>query len=116
MVMICLFTDMMKLQRAKEQNDRQDAENRALRERVHTLESEKKNLLDQVDILLFYFYYFFVKIKTKCCCSSLALFGHVFVQLAINDADRDVTKEDGMDKSEPQTNLSGHEKDYIHKR
>ncbi|XP_041800853.1 coiled-coil domain-containing protein 30 isoform X3 [Chelmon rostratus] len=75
--------DMMKLQRAKEQNDRQDAENRALRERVHTLESEKKNLLDQ---------------------------------LAINDADRDVTKEDGMDKSEPQTNLSGHEKDYIHKR
>ncbi|XP_070823886.1 coiled-coil domain-containing protein 30 isoform X6 [Chaetodon trifascialis] len=75
--------DMMKLQRAKEQNDRQDAENRALRERVHTLESDKKNLLDQ---------------------------------LAINDVDRDVAKEDGMDKSEPQTNLCGHEKDYIHKR
>ncbi|XP_076597964.1 uncharacterized protein ccdc30 isoform X5 [Chaetodon auriga] len=75
--------DMMKLQRAKEQNDRQDAENRALRERVHTLESEKKNLLDQ---------------------------------LAINGVDRDVAKEDGMDKSEPQTNLCGHEKDYIHKR
>ncbi|XP_073326884.1 uncharacterized protein ccdc30 [Pagrus major] len=39
--------DMMKLQRAKEQNDRLDVENRALRERVRTLESEKKNLLDQ---------------------------------------------------------------------
>lgn len=41
---------MMKMQRAKEQNDRLDAENRALRERVRTLESEKKNLLDQVSI------------------------------------------------------------------
>lgn len=40
--------DMMKMQRAKEQNDRLDAENRALRERVRTLESEKKNLLDQL--------------------------------------------------------------------
>ncbi|XP_027867699.1 coiled-coil domain-containing protein 30 isoform X1 [Xiphophorus couchianus] len=40
--------DMMKLQRAKEQNDRLDAENRALRERVHVIESEKKNLLDQM--------------------------------------------------------------------
>ncbi|KAM8753924.1 uncharacterized protein ccdc30 isoform 2-T2 [Acanthopagrus schlegelii] len=39
--------DMMKLQRAKEQNDRLDVENRALRERVRTLESEKNNLLDQ---------------------------------------------------------------------
>lgn len=41
---------MMKPSRAKEQNDRLDAENRALRERVHTLESEKKILLDQVGI------------------------------------------------------------------
>ncbi|XP_045912625.1 coiled-coil domain-containing protein 30 isoform X5 [Micropterus dolomieu] len=40
--------DMMKMQRAKEQNDRLDVENRALRERVRTLESEKKNLLDQL--------------------------------------------------------------------
>ncbi|MED6238568.1 hypothetical protein ATANTOWER_024980 [Ataeniobius toweri] len=40
--------DMMKLQRAKEQNDRLDAENRTLRERVHVIESEKKNLMDQV--------------------------------------------------------------------
>ncbi|XP_035512387.1 coiled-coil domain-containing protein 30 isoform X2 [Morone saxatilis] len=42
--------DMMKLQRAKEQNDRLDAENRALRERVRSLESEKKDLLDQLAI------------------------------------------------------------------
>ncbi|TKS77424.1 Coiled-coil domain-containing protein 30 [Collichthys lucidus] len=47
--------DMMKLQRAKEQNDRLDVENRALRERVRTLESEKKNLSDQVGNLLFCF-------------------------------------------------------------
>eukprot|EP00064_Thunnus_orientalis_P014595 superscaffoldBa00002557_g14642 len=40
--------DMMKLQRAKEQNDRLDAENRALRERVRLLESEKNNLRDQL--------------------------------------------------------------------
>ncbi|KAM8862401.1 uncharacterized protein ccdc30 isoform 6-T7 [Spinachia spinachia] len=36
--------DMMKLQRAKEQYDTLDCENRALRERVHTLESEQKEL------------------------------------------------------------------------
>ncbi|XP_072223655.1 uncharacterized protein ccdc30 [Leuresthes tenuis] len=40
--------DMMKLQLAKEQNDRLDAENRALRERVCIIESEKRDLLDQV--------------------------------------------------------------------
>lgn len=45
-----LSTDMMKLQQAKEQNDRLDAENRALRERVRTIESEKQNLRGQVDI------------------------------------------------------------------
>lgn len=39
---------MMKLQQAKEQNDKLDAENRALRERLYIMESEKKNLLDQV--------------------------------------------------------------------
>uniref|UniRef100_A0A3Q0SS50 Uncharacterized protein n=1 Tax=Amphilophus citrinellus TaxID=61819 RepID=A0A3Q0SS50_AMPCI len=39
---------MMKLQQAKEQNDKLDAENRALRDRVCIMESEKKNLLDQV--------------------------------------------------------------------
>ncbi|KAL6119863.1 uncharacterized protein ACO6RY_04343 [Pungitius sinensis] len=43
-------SDMMKLQRAKEQNDTLDSENRALRERVHTLESDKKKLLDQLEI------------------------------------------------------------------
>ncbi|XP_060914702.1 coiled-coil domain-containing protein 30 isoform X3 [Labrus mixtus] len=42
--------DMMKLQRAKEQNDKLDAENRALRERVLTLDSEKKCLLDQLKV------------------------------------------------------------------
>lgn len=42
--------DMVTLSRTKEQNDRLDAENRALRERVHILESEKKTLLDQVGI------------------------------------------------------------------
>uniref|UniRef100_UPI0037E6FF44 coiled-coil domain-containing protein 30 n=1 Tax=Semicossyphus pulcher TaxID=241346 RepID=UPI0037E6FF44 len=42
--------DMMKLQRAKEQNDRLDAENRALRERVRTLDSEKRNLQDQLEV------------------------------------------------------------------
>ncbi|XP_034551739.1 coiled-coil domain-containing protein 30 isoform X2 [Notolabrus celidotus] len=42
--------DMMKLQRAKEQNDRLDVENRALRERVRTLDSEKKNLQAQLEV------------------------------------------------------------------
>ena len=54
-VMVFPFTDMMKLQRSKEQNDKLDVENRALRERVHTLESEKRNLLDQVFESLFLF-------------------------------------------------------------
>ncbi|XP_074537403.1 uncharacterized protein ccdc30 isoform X3 [Halichoeres trimaculatus] len=43
-------SDMMKLQRAKEQNDRLDTENRALRERVRTLDSEKKNLQAQLEV------------------------------------------------------------------
>ncbi|XP_013126597.1 trichohyalin isoform X3 [Oreochromis niloticus] len=42
-------SDVMKLQQAKEQNDKLDAENRALRDRMRILESEKKNLLDQND-------------------------------------------------------------------
>lgn len=57
---------MMKLQRAKEQNERLDEENRSLRERVRTLESEKKNLLDQVGILL----NFFSKIKAPIVIAS----------------------------------------------
>ncbi|XP_017273037.1 coiled-coil domain-containing protein 30 isoform X2 [Kryptolebias marmoratus] len=40
--------DVMKLQQAKEQNDRLDAENRTLREKVHIVESEKRNLLDRL--------------------------------------------------------------------
>uniref|UniRef100_A0A3Q1IMM0 Coiled-coil domain containing 30 n=1 Tax=Anabas testudineus TaxID=64144 RepID=A0A3Q1IMM0_ANATE len=43
-------SDMMKLHRAKEQNDRLDSENRVLRERLHSLESEKKTLLDKLTI------------------------------------------------------------------
>lgn len=42
------FIDMMKLQQAKEQNEKVDAENRTLRETVRTLESEKNNLMVQV--------------------------------------------------------------------
>nr|XP_057940137.1 coiled-coil domain-containing protein 30 isoform X2 [Doryrhamphus excisus] len=41
--------DMMKLQRAKEQSDRLDADNRSLRERVCSLESEKKKLLEALE-------------------------------------------------------------------
>ncbi|XP_061759800.1 coiled-coil domain-containing protein 30 isoform X2 [Nerophis ophidion] len=41
--------DMMKLQRAKEQSDRLDADNISLRERVHSLESEKKNMLQRLE-------------------------------------------------------------------
>ncbi|XP_054651437.1 coiled-coil domain-containing protein 30 isoform X2 [Dunckerocampus dactyliophorus] len=41
--------DMMKLQKAKEQSDRLDADNRSLRERVCSLESEKKNLLEALE-------------------------------------------------------------------
>lgn len=42
--------DMMKLRQAKEENVRLDAENRALRERIRTIGSEKKDLLHQVHI------------------------------------------------------------------
>lgn len=103
---------MMKLQQAKEQNDRLDVENRALRERVRTLESEKNNLLDQVGVLQI----FFIRIKNKCCQSSLALFGLVFVQSADQDV---VAKEDQKDQSissDPPNSQFGSEKDYIHKR
>ncbi|XP_051805217.1 coiled-coil domain-containing protein 30 isoform X2 [Acanthochromis polyacanthus] len=42
--------DMMKLQRAKEQNDRLEAENRALRERIRIMESENKNPRGQMTV------------------------------------------------------------------
>nr|XP_019944440.1 PREDICTED: coiled-coil domain-containing protein 30 isoform X3 [Paralichthys olivaceus] len=42
--------DLMKLQQAKEEYDRLDAENRALRERVRTIEFKKKNLQGQLPI------------------------------------------------------------------
>ncbi|XP_067383427.1 trichohyalin isoform X3 [Channa argus] len=42
--------DMLKLHPLKEQNDRLESENQALRESVHALESEKKALLDKLAI------------------------------------------------------------------
>nr|XP_061802789.1 coiled-coil domain-containing protein 30-like [Nerophis lumbriciformis] len=41
--------DVIKLQRAKEQSDRLDTDNRSLIERVHILELEKKNLLELLE-------------------------------------------------------------------
>ncbi|XP_070695011.1 coiled-coil domain-containing protein 30 [Pempheris klunzingeri] len=82
--------DMMKLQQAKEQNDRLDAENRALRERLRTLESEKKNVLDQLA-------------KNDADQAVVA-----------REDEKDKSISD-----EPQNNLSGslaQEKDFIHKR
>ncbi|XP_029292502.1 coiled-coil domain-containing protein 30 isoform X2 [Cottoperca gobio] len=82
--------DKMKLQRAKEQNDRLDVENIALRERVRTLESEKKNLSDQVT-----------------------------VKDADEDVVTKDDQKNKSISSEPHNSLSGsstQEKDYIHKR
>ncbi|KAG7227042.1 hypothetical protein INR49_022389 [Caranx melampygus] len=82
--------DMMKLQRAKEQNDRLDAENRALRERVRTIESEKKNLQEQLTI-----------------------------NDADQDLVAEEDRKDKSISSEPQNNLSAlsaQGKDHIHKR
>lgn len=62
-----LLTDMVKLHRAKEQNDRLSAENQTLRERVHTLESEKKTLLDQVGLL-----YVFIKVNPQKVAKAVA--------------------------------------------
>lgn len=47
-----LVTGLIKLQRAKQQNEKLDTENKALRERVHTLESQNKKLLVQVGMFL----------------------------------------------------------------
>ncbi|KAJ0064479.1 hypothetical protein NL108_006943 [Boleophthalmus pectinirostris] len=41
-------SDMMKLQKAKDQNDKLDSENRALRDKIHTLEAEKRNLMEKI--------------------------------------------------------------------
>ncbi|XP_036068549.1 coiled-coil domain-containing protein 30 isoform X3 [Oryzias melastigma] len=40
--------DMMKLQLAKEENDKLHSENRVLKEKLHSIQSEKKNLQDQL--------------------------------------------------------------------
>ncbi|XP_053173911.1 coiled-coil domain-containing protein 30-like [Scomber japonicus] len=80
-------SDMLKLQRAKEQNDRLDTENRALRERVRFIESEKNNLLDQLarnDI--------------------------------DKDVAAKEDRKDKNISSDPQNDLSATEKDLIHKR
>ncbi|KAK7896675.1 hypothetical protein WMY93_022000 [Mugilogobius chulae] len=42
------ITDMMKLQKAKDQNDKLDSENQALRDRIHTLEAERRNLTEKI--------------------------------------------------------------------
>ncbi|XP_055078864.1 trichohyalin isoform X2 [Periophthalmus magnuspinnatus] len=42
--------DMMKLQKAKDQNDKLDSENQALRDRVHALEAEKRNLMEKISM------------------------------------------------------------------
>lgn len=68
----------MKLQQAKEQNDKLDAENRALRDRVRILESEKKNLLDQVSIYRTYLLIYYNKMNKISYDRSLALTGVVF--------------------------------------
>ncbi|XP_042265915.1 coiled-coil domain-containing protein 30-like isoform X2 [Thunnus maccoyii] len=80
-------SDMMKLQRAKEQNDRLDAENRALRERVRLLESEKNNLRDQL-----------ARNDTD------------------QDVAAKEDPKDKSINSDPQSHLSATEKDLIHKR
>lgn len=49
---------MMKMQQAKEQNEKVDAENKTLRETVRTLESEKNNLMVQVGDALNQFVHF----------------------------------------------------------
>ncbi|XP_072304733.1 uncharacterized protein ccdc30 [Eucyclogobius newberryi] len=42
------INDMVKLQKANDQNDKLDSENQALRERVQALEAEKRNLMETI--------------------------------------------------------------------
>lgn len=109
-LMLHLFLDMVKLQSAKEQNDRLDAENKSLRERMQILESEKKALLDRVGIL--------DQFKSP---NPLTLSNDVFVQMANNDVNKDVEGDQKHDRisGEIQHSLSdlvAKEKDHIHKR
>lgn len=100
----------MKLQRAKEQNEKLDAENRALRERVHTLESQNKKILMQVAMSL----NCLSKRKTVILLQPSNVVWSLFVQLAINDTEQDAAKEQQKEK-----NISGdvqNENDTIHKR
>lgn len=47
-----LLIELIKLQRAKEQSEKLDAENRGLRERIHLLEAQNKKFLVQVSMSL----------------------------------------------------------------
>ncbi|KAM9855208.1 uncharacterized protein ccdc30 [Aulostomus maculatus] len=79
--------DMMNLQRTKEQNDRLDAENRSLRERLCIVEREKNNLHDQV-------------VKNEID----------------QEATAKEERSNKSICSEPQSTLSAKEKELIHKR
>ncbi|KAF7658641.1 hypothetical protein LDENG_00009610 [Lucifuga dentata] len=81
--------DMMELHRARERNEKLDIENRALRERVLTLESEKKNLL-------------WAKNETN-------------QDVAIKDEEQKV-RGTGSEPHDDLAGLSVEEKDHIHKR
>lgn len=74
----CLFAGVMKLQQAEEQNDRLDAENKRLRERVHIMESENKNLLDQVGTFSFIFSLLRRKLKKGSAIVSVGLVWGLF--------------------------------------
>lgn len=105
-----LVTDLMKLQRAKEQNEKLDAENRALKERVHTLQSQNKKILVQVCMSL----NCLSKGKTVLLLQPPDVVWSLLVQLAINDAEQDAAKEQQKEK-----NISGdvqNKNDTIHKR
>lgn len=46
---MCVYSDMVELQKAKEQNQRLDGEIRVLRERVRCLDSENRTLSEKVN-------------------------------------------------------------------
>ncbi|XP_034029100.1 coiled-coil domain-containing protein 30 isoform X2 [Thalassophryne amazonica] len=80
-------SDMMKLQRAKEENEILHAENRVLRDRVRTLECEKKSVLESAK------------------------------KDSVQDpSGKDDQKNSGSDRANNVSDLSSEEKDQIHKR
>lgn len=101
----------MKLQRAQEQNDRLDAENRTLREKVSAEEREKKKLLDQVGIL----WNRTIQVQTPQLCCTWSIHCVVVIQLA----KMETAQGDQVDKSvcsEPQKNGSAKQRDLTHER